>query len=325
MQKLTTLDYLKISLANALGLDKVSWEDRVSFVDAAFSGGKNIDELLKDADEPMLARKAVRALGEYHTRTPSGYMMSMDATASGLQIMAILFGCEETARKVNLINTGFRENAYQHIADAMEAPVSVVKKPVMTHYYGSKEQPKSVFGEGEELNKFYSVLESEFPGAELAMECMLDLWRPNAEEHVWTLPDGHTAVCKVSQMVSHKIPIRGIDGAEFGYRAEQIQPQRSGISLPANIVHSIDGYIVREMIRRAHAQKFELLTIHDSFWARPQHMSKVRKNYMDIMRELADMDLLQSIGREILGHNRYHIKKINSNLADMLDGEYALS
>jgi len=324
MQSLSTLDYLKVALANSYGegYDRKSWECRINLADELLDMDEK--DLEGCGEEPMFFQKTLRAIKDYHAGNPSGYIMPMDATASGLQILSLLMGCPTTASRVNLINTGERVDAYESVSEIMGVSRSVLKKPVMTHYYASKEQPKAVFGEGDELKRFYDVLYEAFPGAEIAMEILLGLWQPYAREHKWKLPDGHTAICKVTNMVSHKIPMR-INKQEFGYRAETVSPSKKGISLPANIVQSIDGYIMRRMVRKAHDQHFELLAIHDSFWARPQHMNKVRQNYMDIMREIADMNLLEGIAREITGNRHFTIKRIDTDLASKLDGEYALS
>ena len=324
MQTLSTLNYLKVALANSFGegYDRESWECRINLADELLDMDER--DLEGCGEEPMFFRKTLRAIKDYHAGNPSGYIMPLDATASGLQILSLLMGCPVTASRVNLINTGKREDAYDNVSRIMGAPRSILKKPVMTHYYASKEQPKSVFGEGEELQRFYDVLYETFPGAEIAMEIMLGLWQSYAKEHKWKLPDGHTSICKVTNMVSHKIPMR-INKQEFGSRAETVCPSKKGISLPANIVQSIDGYINREMVRKANDQHFELLSIHDSFWARPQHMNKVRRNYMDIMRELADRNLLENIARDITGNRHFTIKRIDTDLVSKLDGEYALS
>lgn len=63
----------------------------------------------------------------------------------------------------------------------------------------------------------------------------------------------------------------------------------------------IDGYIVREMIRRCNRQGFEILTIHDSFWASPKYMNQVRQNFIDIMVEISKMNLLKTILEQVSG------------------------
>ena len=87
----------------------------------------------------------------------------------------------------------------------------------------------------------------------------------------------------------------------------------------------IDGYVVREMVRRAHAQGFEILTIHDSFWCHPNYVQNMRQNYLDILIEIADSDLLSDILSEITGEPIKVIKRSNNLAQLMKDAEYALS
>lgn len=315
MRQFTTREYLHIAIANTLGMDKCNWDERLKFNKA------NVDpQLIK---EPNLFRKAKQALKDYRLGNPSGFAMALDATASGLQIMACLIGCPKTAERVNLINTGNREDAYQHVADVIGMPRNIVKKPVMTHYYGSLAEPKNTFGDSEDLHNFYKTLANDFPGAEACMEVMQSIWQPNVTAHAWTLPDGHRAVCPVTEVQSIDVEV---DDIKFGYRAEVPVLKKIGISLAANIVHSYDGWVVREMVRRAADQGFELLTIHDSFWSRPQYMNQVRQNYIDILMDLADMNCLQDVVREITGNHKLKINKFSNNLSSlMVDAEYALS
>lgn len=87
----------------------------------------------------------------------------------------------------------------------------------------------------------------------------------------------------------------------------------------------IDGYVVREMIRRAHTNGYQLGTIHDSFWAHPLYIEDVRKNYRDILAELADSNILQDILSEITGEDLV-VTKRSYNLGDLIrKSNYALS
>ena len=67
---------------------------------------------------------------------PIGMPVEMDATASGIQILACLSGCVTTASAVNLIDTFCREDLYQEVANEMTKKLGSaieradVKKPV---------------------------------------------------------------------------------------------------------------------------------------------------------------------------------------------------
>ena len=330
MKLFTGFEYIKIALANHYGLDRLDWDERLEWVDRHTG---HLDMMAKTAKEPILYRKALRAFHAALNQEPTGYIMGLDATASGLQILACLSGCHATAKNVNLIDTGSREDAYESTALTMSKIAGkkferdLVKPPLMTTFYGSIEQPKSIFGEGTpDLEAFYQTLQTEFPGALEAMNDIQSCWQPNALAHEWTLPDGHTASVKVMVNVAKDIEVDELDHARFKQQMWLNMPNEFGISLAANIVHSIDGYVVREMVRRARNQMFEILCVHDSFWASPNHMNKVRQNYIDILAEIAESDLLQDILRQITGDDELIHTKLSYDLADKIrQSEYMLS
>lgn len=330
MKTFTGLEYLKIDVANKFGLDKESWEDRIKWVDTV---NGVLETIVSEADDVYLFAKAVMALRDAQHGIPTGHAMGLDSTASGLQIMACLIGCHTTAANVNLVNTGSRQDIYQKMShtmsDLLGKPITrdTIKQPVMTTFYGSKAQPKSLFGEDTpELEAFYTTLETELPGAMEVLNDIQSCWNPSALAHSWTLPDGVHVVVKVEELVSKKIEIDEMDHATFTMKVHVNQPSTSGISLAANIVHSIDAYVAREMIRRSHIQGFDMLTIHDNFIASPNHMNKVRQNYVEILAEIADSNILQNILREVTQNFSLVYKKYSNDLGkSILESEYALS
>lgn len=145
-------------------------------------------------------------------------------------------------------------------------------------------------------------------------------------ENSWTLPDGHVARVKNMVAVDKKIEIDEMGHATFTHRIWENKAQDFGLSLPANVVHSIDAYVVREMYRLANEQGFELLTIHDSFWASPNYVQNMRENYANILADIADNNYLESILREITGNPDLVYKKYSNDLGHHIrNSEYALS
>jgi hypothetical protein len=250
-----------IALANAMGKDKMTWKQRIAY-------GKKFKPTLSfkippGCEEPEVFAKARRALFDYHEGNKSGFPMELDATASGLQIMAVLARCKETGKRVNLVNTGKREDIYDAVADGMNQYPDVhvdrskVKKPVMTHWYNSEANPRESFTDAE-LEAFYKVLEGLLPGAELVMKYLNTQWNPKAKAHEWTLPDGHIAYVKT---MTRKTGMYLYMGCELKYMYYVNEGNLNDFrSLMPNIVHSIDGWIARQMVLRA---DFEMVHIHD--------------------------------------------------------------
>jgi hypothetical protein len=252
MQTFTGREYLKIDIANNFGLDKVSWADRIAWFD---QNEQNLTALIPQAKEPALFYAGSKAWRDVQAGRPIGYMISLDATSSGLQLLAALTCDPLTASLCNVTDTGNREDAYQGIYNYMltkVGPQTVIskedtKQAVMTAFYSSKAVPKRVFGEGELLDVFYSSLKELAPGAWDLNEAMLSLWNPTAYEHAWVLPDNFHCHIKVMNQVRETVM--------FGPKAYDIfynvnAPTEEGRSLGANTIHSIDGMIVRELTRR---------------------------------------------------------------------------
>lgn len=330
MQQFTGLEWIKISIANAYGLDKLTWDERLQWVDKK---SDRLDFFTKTAAEPLLYQKGLNALADALAGIPTGFIMGLDATQSGLQIMASLIGCITTARNVNLVDTGKREDAYGMVAGVMnkcpgvDVTRSVIKSPTMTTFYGSKAEPRNVFGEGTPaLKEFYLTLNKELPGACECMGIMQSCWQSDALYHSWELPDKHVAKVRVMAMQQKKIEVDEMDHATFTHQAEVNEAQDEGLSLAANIVQSVDGYIGRCMKRLAEKQGFELLCIFDSFWASPNHMNKVCENYRNIMAAIADSTLLQDILNAITGSPNGKLEKNDEGLGDLIrKSQYALS
>lgn len=116
MELFSGLDYLRIDIANHYGLDKKLWSQRLEWF--AFNEHR-LEELVQGADEPYLMAQAVMAYRDVQKGLPTGYVMYLDCTNSGYQWLAILSGCLDTAKTVNLVNTGKREDAYKLVTDEM--------------------------------------------------------------------------------------------------------------------------------------------------------------------------------------------------------------
>ena len=118
-------------------------------------------------------------------------------------------------------------------------------------FYGSKAEPKALFGEDTpELNAFYQAMQKVAPGAWELLHDLLASWKPYALSHSWKLPDGFDAKVKVMTKREVRIEVDELDHATFTYEFFENQGSRSGLSNVANVVHSMDAYVLREMHRR---------------------------------------------------------------------------
>lgn len=139
----------------------------------------------------------------------------------------------------------------------------------MTHFYYSKEQPKKVFGANTvELLAFYKAVEKMAPGANILMNDIYGAVRDDALEYFWTLPDGHTAFTRVLVNKKFKVELEELkngagNNSTFTHMMEVNAADDKYVALVANVTHSVDGFLVREMQGRMNHNKQQLLKALD--------------------------------------------------------------
>lgn len=122
-----------------------------------------------------------------------------------------------------------------------------------------------IFGEDSiEIKAFHKAAKEMAAGAYELMHVMLGLAHEDQLTYSWTLPDHHTVVTKVMCEVSKKIRVKEIpteSGKEgsFMHVWKEHRWDEFYRAIPANVTHSLDSYVVREMIRRGNHNKAELL------------------------------------------------------------------
>lgn len=272
-QTFTPIEYLKIDVANNFGHDKLTWDERLDWFKANES---NLAGLQDQAAEPALYFAGVNAYYKAKEGRSINYPISLDATASGAQILAALIGCRKSALLCNVLDNGTRMDLYTAIYEIMQGTLAAeegddspifegvsitrkdVKSAVMTSLYGSKAQPKKVFGEGDLLHLFYEVMQTAAPGIWQLNEALLALWQPTFSSYDWVLPDNFHVHVKVMDKEYTKSSFLDVD---FVTEAWVNRPMDTGLSIGANTVHSIDGMIVREISRRCSYAPDQILNL----------------------------------------------------------------
>lgn len=80
MRQFTAWQYLMIDVANAWGLDKKLFEERIEW---AQSNIDKLEELADQAETKPLYHKAVMAIRKVQQGKPTGHMVGLDASCSG--------------------------------------------------------------------------------------------------------------------------------------------------------------------------------------------------------------------------------------------------
>jgi hypothetical protein len=252
MQTFTPKQYLQIDIANSMGLDKKNWDERLQWFD---ENEPNLLFKLADAENPGMFYAGAKAWEDVKAGRSSGYPISLDATSSGIQILSVLTGDRNAALISNVLDAGRRSDAYQVLFEAMlkrmqgssQLARPEVKRAIMTAFYGSKAVPEEIFGPGKMLNTFYQTLEEETPFIWELNRAFLAMWDPKAYRYEWVLPDNFHVKVKVMDNVEEDVKFMG---EEFTIQHKVNMPTKTGRSLGANVTHSLDGMIVRELLRR---------------------------------------------------------------------------
>lgn len=291
MHKFTGLEYLKIAIANGYGLDKKSWQERIDWVDV---NRPNLRLKASDgkADEPCLMLGAIEALEKAEKGLPTGYPISLDATSSGPQILAVLTCCEKSASLCNVINTGKREDlytlVYKHMLKALgdsneQIKREHVKKAIMTALYGSEATPKKVFGEGIYYEQFQKSMKELAPGAWELNKFFIDCWDSTKDEYSWILPDNFHVHCKVEVKQAETF---NLFGGLYSTTKTVQAPCKNGRFLGANTVHSLDAFILREIIRRSNydVNHIELISLMKPEPVKENHKTQMVRTLLSLYK-----------------------------------------
>lgn len=258
MKRYSGWEYLLIDLANLAGLDTKLFGQRIQWAEENLHHMETLVSTVKKKNQAgylktcMTIRKALR--GEV-----TGHMVELDAVCSGVQMMSALTGCIVGATNTGLVDPNVRADAYTTLTVTMRTMLSEAfevirddaKTAFMCHTYGSKAEPKKIFGEDTpELEVFYEAVPRVAPGAAALLDALLNAWNPWAKKHHWIMPDGFNAVVKVMSEKESRIEVDELDGASFTYKYYINEGTEAGLSLAANVVHSSDAYLVRTMHRR---------------------------------------------------------------------------
>lgn len=342
-KKYSGWEWMLINAASLAGRDKLTCEKRIEW---ALANLANLESFADDAgsDKPQFIT-AVKAIRKAQRKEATGLLVTVDAVCSGMQIMSAISGCINGATATGLVDDDRRPDAYSSVTEVMNMKLGGTlnisrddaKRAVMTSFYGSEQVPKEVFGEESiELDTFYEVMQLVAPGAWNMLSVLKASWKAMTLAHSWKLPDGFDAVVKVMQAKESRIEIDELDHSTFTYYYSVNEGTKKGISLVANVIHSIDAYIMREMHRRCNHDvgvltrvksiiEIELLSrelgkarfgITHDFYYQDQYLRsgvcsiagayKINETSVNCMR----LEYLQEMGRVIelvLSHKSFHL------------------
>ena len=260
-------------------MEKETWETRLKFFQKTDFDNPDV---IKNAEDPVGLRAALLALESYTKEEASGAMISLDAPSSGLQLLAVMSGCEKSFSLCGG-NPEIRD-AYKEIFKSflgVKATQKQIKNCIMTALYGSEKEPKGLLGE-EGKEKLFAHMNEKCPGAWSLNEGFKELWNMlnDRNNYSWTLPDGF---CAYAEAMSKQTMFFEFMGADYQVVQDVRNRPEFHKGLGPNLIHSVDGFIAREMLRRCYYDKevirrvLDLITTGGKFSAEGKSCDMVEK------------------------------------------------
>ena len=341
------IDYLCIDIANNFGDDsavgfrgdKELFEVRIQWVKDNFSV---LEERMKEADNPYLYIKAVMALRDSVAGKATGHMVMLDASCSGIQVMSAMTGCKRGGDITGQIDPFKRSDAYTELTTEMNRTFERTglgmikvnrpdaKQAMMTAFYGSKEKPIEIFGK-ELIPVFQDTCNQLAPGASQLLDTLITAWQPYVLKHMWELPDGFVSHIKVMKQIEADIEIDELNHHKFATKYKKNIGTRTGVSLAANVTHSVDSYLLRSILRRTNyntrrvTRALKLLTAEVNKTYRTAIKPNNRLNMPDRQQRweltrMVDASTLDAINKSTIGYlSTAHMHELIKLAATMLE------
>lgn len=248
MQMLSGKEYIMAEVAckHDKSYEKKTWDERIAhFHEIDWFDSK----LYKKASDPIGLRAAAIAYDAATTQQPSGYMISLDACSSGLQLLSLLVSCPKSFDLCGGIQDRCVDS-YVEIYEGMNLSGILtrkqVKSAIMTSFYGSTAMPEYTFGE--HIDLFYDTIADMAPGAWDLNLGLQELWdQVSGSVYEWVMPDNFHACIETKD--KELVPFKFLD-TDYSVPVKIDARPDFHKGLGPNLIHSVDGMVVREMFRR---------------------------------------------------------------------------
>tara|TARA_A100001035_G_C27776000_1_gene499072 strand:- start:1152 stop:2408 length:1257 start_codon:yes stop_codon:yes gene_type:complete len=274
-----------------------------------------------NADEPWTF---LAACEEYYftcidcSRHYTSLPVAVDATCSGLQILAGLARDASTARLVNVLPSEKPQDAYQVIANTSLPNIpkslhsvwdrSKVKRTVMTVPYNAKPFSNRAYIRDALKEKGVEIEKDDLTTTVKAVRDAMDIIVPGpmavmkwiekevgvaikagATEITWTTPSGFVVTQRLMKKVVENIELQLLGRVQLKVAtddSDEVDIKHHKNATAPNLIHSLDASLLHETGIRFGAP---LALIHDSVLARASDMGQlsdlIRKMYMRIFSE----------------------------------------
>ena len=332
-------DWLRFQVATTAGLDKETMKDRINWA------SHNHDLITRIATDPIGNLSDWEEIDEpwqflaacheyYHTcilcdRNYTNLPVAVDATCSGLQILAGLARDASTAKLVNVLPSEKPQDAYKVIAEVAKpnVPESIrpfmdrktTKRTVMTVPYNAKPfsnrgyirealKEKNVEVEKEDLtatvNAVRGAMNVIVPGPMAVMK-WIEKEVGNAidrgeQEIQWCTPSGFIVTQRLMKPIVEEIKLQILGRCQIKVAtgdSDVVDKSHHKNATAPNLIHSLDASLLHLSAIRFNAP---LALIHDSVLCRATDMgilsAIVRETYMHLF---AEQDYLTNWAKQI--------------------------
>jgi len=334
--------WLRFQVATTYGLDKETLSDRLAWT------YENEDLIQRIAEDPIdnlpdweRAEEPWQFLAScdefYHCvikrdKLSTGMPVAIDATCSGLQILAGLAKDKSTADLVNVTNSDKPQDAYKVIAEDSKSNVphyvrphwdrKCTKRTVMTIPYNAKPFSNRSYirdalkDKGIDIDKddltliVQSVRDSMHtivPGPMAVMKWIEDevskAVKRGVDEVTWTTPSGFIVSQKIFKKHWERVTLRVMGQCNMRVAVgdtDEVDKARHKAATAPNLIHSLDASLLCLSVLNFHNP---IALIHDSVLCRATDMSDlskiVRETYMHLFAQQDFLtDFAASIGAE---------------------------
>ena len=334
--------WLRFQVATTYGLDKETLSDRLAWT------YENEDLIQRIAEDPIdnlpdweRAEEPWQFLAScdefYHCvikrdKLSTGMPVAIDATCSGLQILAGLAKDKSTADLVNVTNSDKPQDAYKVIAEDSKSNVphyvrphwdrKCTKRTVMTIPYNAKPFSNRSYirdalkDKGIDIDKddltliVQSVRDSMHtivPGPMAVMKWIEDevskAVKRGVDEVTWTTPSGFIVSQKIFKKHWERVTLQVMGRCNMRVAvgdSEDVDKARHKAATAPNLIHSLDASLLCLSVLNFHNP---IALIHDSVLCRATDMSDlskiVRETYMHLFAQQDFLtDFAASIGAE---------------------------
>jgi DNA-directed RNA polymerase len=317
-------EWLAFQVATTFGLDKATMAERLEWVK------NNHDLITKIATDPIdnlpewegveEPWQFMAACHEYYhcciecDKQHTGLMVAVDATCSGLQILAGLAKDQSTASLVNVCPGDKPSDAYKAVAEEAKKHLpsemhpwmtrKTTKRTVMTIPYNATKSSswtyikEALIEQGFDPTKdqvsqvvdaVYQSMDAIVPGPMRVMRWIKkhvgQYIRDGADHVEWTTPSGFVVNQKRNKKETNQMDLQLMGRTRVNITVGEGDPcpTRHKSSTAPNLIHSLDASILHETFQRFNGP---FTVIHDSVLCRATDMGAlnklVRETYTDI-------------------------------------------